>query len=648
MIINTENKRVQFARESILEFLLVNHPLDCPICDQGGECDLQDITLVFGSDRGRFYDLKKRAIDNLNCAGPLIKTIMTRCIHCTRCVRFLYEVAGNLNLGVIGRGNNMEIGTFIEASFFEELTGNIIDLCPVGASTSMPYAFTARSWELLKINSIDVMDALGSAIRVDIVNNKVMRILPRLDENVNEEWITNKARFVYDSLSIQRINFPKLKYNLKFFVISWNFALHLLIDFLISFMYNINIEAVIGPFVDLETAFSLKNFFFSMGCFNINFIYNLKILLDYKFLYLLNLTLEELEFANLIFLIGCNLRYESPLILTRIRKSFLNDKTNFNIFSLGLALNTFSFKVKNLGNSVRTYKKFLEGKLENLNQIFNFKFFLLNLHFFYKKVVFFFGMNIILKIDAISFIKSFLYFLSFLKLNSFFWKNFNIIASNLGILSGFEFNLFSNKMKSETNLLYLINADSYENLNVNNFIVYQNHFANSSFLYYKADLLLPSMLYLEKTASYLNMEGRYRISKKGIIPFNFIFSDFDIIQVLNILRRIKIIQNFSILDNFFDILNYFKKVISYECLFFYNITKFFLKLKHAYFLTEPFYGFAYDSLKNFFDKFYNKQKIINIVFLTFINNYYKTDIFCRNSKILSLCSLKNTQYNFIK
>jgi NADH dehydrogenase/NADH:ubiquinone oxidoreductase subunit G len=144
MIINTENKRVQFARESILEFLLVNHPLDCPICDQGGECDLQDITLVFGSDRGRFYDLKKRAIDNLNCAGPLIKTIMTRCIHCTRCVRFLYEVAGNLNLGVIGRGNNMEIGTFIEASFFEELTGNIIDLCPVGASTSMPYAFTAR------------------------------------------------------------------------------------------------------------------------------------------------------------------------------------------------------------------------------------------------------------------------------------------------------------------------------------------------------------------------------------------------------------------------------------------------------------------------------------------------------------------------
>jgi NADH dehydrogenase/NADH:ubiquinone oxidoreductase subunit G len=188
MNINTVNKRVLYAREGILEFLLINHPLDCPICDQGGECDLQDITLVFGTDRGRFYDLKKRAIDNLNCGGPLIKTIMTRCIHCTRCVRFLNEIAGIFNLGVLGRGVNMEIGTFIKnVTFLSELTGNIIDLCPVGALTSMPYAFTARSWELEKINTIDIMDALGAAIRVDIVNNKIVRIVPRLDEAINEE-----------------------------------------------------------------------------------------------------------------------------------------------------------------------------------------------------------------------------------------------------------------------------------------------------------------------------------------------------------------------------------------------------------------------------------------------------------------------------
>jgi NADH dehydrogenase/NADH:ubiquinone oxidoreductase subunit G len=186
MVIYTANKRVTLSREGVVEFLLINHPLDCPICDQGGECDLQDISLVFGSDRGRFYEFK-RSVTNLNCCGPLIKTVMTRCIHCTRCVRFLQEVSGVFDLGVLGRGGAMEIGTFVENHFLDELSGNIIDLCPVGALTSMPYAFSARPWELTTLESVDVLDSLASSIRLDLVNNKVVRILPLLDENVNEE-----------------------------------------------------------------------------------------------------------------------------------------------------------------------------------------------------------------------------------------------------------------------------------------------------------------------------------------------------------------------------------------------------------------------------------------------------------------------------
>lgn len=198
MKIFTDNKRVRKARSSVLEFLLVNHPLDCPICDQGGECDLQDISITFGSDRGRFYKYSKRSVTNFNCCGPLIKTVMTRCIHCTRCVRFISEVSGNFNFGTMGRGNSMEIGTYIESFAHEELSGNVIDLCPVGALTSMPYAFNARSWELISTESIDILDSLGSSISIDVVNNKVRRIVPVLNEIINGEWITNKARFCYD------------------------------------------------------------------------------------------------------------------------------------------------------------------------------------------------------------------------------------------------------------------------------------------------------------------------------------------------------------------------------------------------------------------------------------------------------------------
>jgi hypothetical protein len=309
--------------------------------------------------------------------------------------------------------------------------------------------------------------------------------------------------------------------------------------------------------------------------------------LDFKFLYLLNWTLEHLEYFNLIFLIGCDLRYEAPLILTRIRKSFLNNKSNFNVYSLGLAVNNFSFFIRNLGNSLKTYKNFLEGKIDCLGQNFLVKISLLNINFFYKKFIFFFGMGILIKIDIFSFIKSFLFSLPFFfKYKNEYLKYLNIITTNLGILSGFEFNLitFKKKFTKQVNLFYFINSDFYNNLyfNDNFFIIYQHSFVMNNIVYNKANIILPSSVYLEKTSSYINLEGRYRFAKQAIIPFKFVYNDADIIQVLSVLRKFKILDNFSIINKFFDILNFFNFLINYECLFFFNITSFYLNLQKKF------------------------------------------------------------------
>ncbi len=223
MVIHTDTTMVKKAREGVMEFLLINHPLDCPICDQGGECDLQDQAMAYGRGTDRF-DENKRSVKDKNL-GPLIKTHMTRCIHCTRCIRFMDDVAGVEEMGATGRGEDMEVGTFIEKNISSELSGNIIDLCPVGALTSKPYAFKARSWELEKTESIDVLDAVGSNIRVDARGNEVMRILPRLHEDVNEEWISDKTRFSYDCLKTQRLDRPYIKRKGKYEEASWDEAI---------------------------------------------------------------------------------------------------------------------------------------------------------------------------------------------------------------------------------------------------------------------------------------------------------------------------------------------------------------------------------------------------------------------------------------
>ena len=326
--IYTNNNRVKKSRESVIEFLLINHPLDCPICDQGGECDSQDITLIFGSDRGRFYEYTKRAIFDREC-GPFIKMLMTRCIHRTRCIRFLDEIAGTNDFGMLGRGEDSEIGTYINNSLVDELSGNIIDLCPVGALTSKPYAFRARPWELMNVESIDILDSMASNIRIDFLNNKVLRILPIYDSNINEDWITNKARFSYDSNNNQRIVYPMLRINDKFISISLRKAIFLFF-FHLEKNKNGSISVFNGLFSDVDLIVNINKFFNMIGLD----VYNIEIENKSDFRdYIMETFYNVFDNVYNIIIIGINLRLELPLLNSRLRKSFIMSNNNMRIFS---------------------------------------------------------------------------------------------------------------------------------------------------------------------------------------------------------------------------------------------------------------------------------------------------------------------------
>ncbi len=315
----TRSKMVTKAREGVMEFLLINHPLDCPICDQGGECDLQDQAMAYGVDGSRFRE-NKRAVDD-KYIGPLVKTTMTRCIHCTRCIRFSAEVAGVPDLGATGRGEDMEITTYLEAAMDSELQGNVIDLCPVGALTSKPYEFHARPWELIKTELIDVMDAVGSAIRVDTRSRVVMRILPRLNEAVNEEWISDKTRFIWDGLKTQRLDRPYLRRDGRLAPAGWGEALAAIADRVRGLAPG-SIGALAGPLAGVEEIFALRELMTGLGVDNID-CRPLGSRLDPtrgRASYLFNPTIAGIESADAFLIVGSNPRHEASVLNARIRK----------------------------------------------------------------------------------------------------------------------------------------------------------------------------------------------------------------------------------------------------------------------------------------------------------------------------------------
>ena len=489
MKIYTNTPLVQKARESVLEFLLINHPLDCPICDQASECDLQDQTMIFGSDRSRFF-FKKRGVEDKYC-GPFIKTIMTRCIHCTRCVRFANEICGIDNLGTVGRGNKTEISFYYPNIFNSEFSGNLVDLCPVGALTSKPYAFKARSWELKKKEGIDVLDSFGSNIKIDIFNNEIVRILPKTNFNINKEWISNKTRYFFDSLKYQRLNYPLLKKNNNFYKISWFDALNILNTKLIK-TDSSQIKSIIGNLTDLESIFLLKKNLNKLGIINThyeNFLNNKKIKInsDLTSNFLFNTTLKSIEDSDLCLIIGSDIRTEGSILnihlINRLKKG------NFKIAYIGKKIN-FTYPIQHLGLTFQTLINIFLGRHTFCKDFKK-----------SKKPLIIVGQNILNQ-------KNGFYLLSKLKKFSMFKNNINFFNYQTSFINFLEITFpKTNISLKNSNIYYLFNTNLQKKLKISksNFVIYQgHHFTKDA---QNSNLILPGLTFLEKNGIYLNLEG---------------------------------------------------------------------------------------------------------------------------------------------
>ena len=528
MVVRTQTDMVKKARRGVMEFLLINHPLDCPICDQGGECDLQDQAMAYGFDRSR-YEENKRAVTEKNF-GPLIKTSMTRCIHCTRCIRFSTEVAGVPDVGAIGRGEKMEVSTYVEKAVASELSGNLIDICPVGALTSKPYAFAARPWELKTTESIDVMDAVGSHIRVDSRGRQVLRILPRLNEDINEEWLADKSRFACDGLSRQRLDRPYLRKEGKLQSVSWKEALDAASDRLKKASSN-QIAAIAGDMADVETMFALKQLLQKLGSDNMDCRQNQSLLGGGpRATYLFNSTIGGLEKADFCLLIGTNPRWEAPLINARLRKTYIQN--GLPVFSIG-APHDLTYPVEHLGDSLQILLDIAAGNhplVQRLQQA--------------KRPVLIMGEDLMGRADGNDIHQTVAFIAEkygFIKPD---WNGFNILHKAASRVGGLDVGFIpTNKgkntrqileaaRKGEISVLYLLGADELDLQGFKNcFVIYQGHHGDAGA--HQADLILPAAAYTEKDATYVNTEGRIQQAHLAVFAPGEAKEDWRIIRALS-------------------------------------------------------------------------------------------------------------------
>lgn len=509
MKIKTNSQMVHKAREGVMEFLLANHPLDCPICDQGGECDLQDQSMRYGADRGRFHEYSgKRAVEDKDL-GPLIKTAMTRCIHCTRCVRFINELAGTTELGTTGRGNDMQIGTYLETYLNTELSGNIIDLCPVGALTSKPYAFRARPWELKQTNSIDIHDAVGSSISINSRGLEVMRILPKINDDVNEEWINDKTRFANDGLKVQRLQVPLIRKNDKFIPATWEQALSE-----ISSAYKRispvgdEFKAISGHLADAESLVCLKDLTNRLGSENLALDQPqgnepLPHGVDIRTNYLFNSTIRGIEQASFILLVGTNPRHEAAVLNSRIRKSWLRSN-NIEIAMVGENPST-TYDYEYIGNNAIALRDALNGETgRKLKET--------------EKPMIIIGSAVAEQPDA-KFIYEIIGEFIIKNKQKFLrpeWNGYNVLQRAASRNAAYDIGFVTSSYETSAvkpKFIYLLGADELTSKNIpeDAFVVYQGHHGDLGAQY--ADVILPSSAYTEQSGTYVNVEGRTQITQ---------------------------------------------------------------------------------------------------------------------------------------
>ena len=512
MVVHTQSERAKKARHGVMEFLLINHPLDCPICDQGGECDLQDQAMAYGFDRSRYKEAK-RAVKEKDF-GPLVATAMTRCIHCTRCVRFLTDVAGVSELGMVNRGEDSEITTYVGMALGSELSANIIDLCPVGALTSKPYEFIARPWELRKTESVDVLDAVGSNIRIDSRGGAVLRVLPRLHEDINEEWISDKTRFALDGLKRNRLDRPYVRRNGKLHEVEWREAFAVIAERAAQ-VPGSRIAAIAGDLADCESMLALKELMKALGSANFDCRQD-GAYADpgVRASYIFNTGIAGIEQADRCLLIGTNPKVEAPIINARLRKRWLAG--GFKVGYVGPALDlTYPAQQIDMAGAAA----FLKDA---------------------KAPMVIVGTSALRRKDGAAILAA----SRALVEPREGWNGFNVLqlaASRVGgldlgfvpgqggrdtaaILAGCE--------KGEIDILYLLGADEIDTTKLGKtFVIYQGHHGDSGAR--RADVILPGAAYTEKDATYVNTEGRVQLGRRAVFPPGDAREDWAIVRALS-------------------------------------------------------------------------------------------------------------------